>query len=283
MENGIAKFGKATIDAARKGELAGLSDQQVGDALRMLRNAESLTPAALRGAFYASLGPPAKSTAASPVPLENAVAYARSTAELNFVLESYLAISEAGIEGSYQLMRDAATSPGKWKGAVWQLDVIRNVIGTSRVKAVEVKVPGREIDIVLNDGTRIETKDWDFWDREKVQKQFGVDLEGATSGGTNADGLKDIIWMFRDPIPVSRSTILTTMKSTLETFIKAKLKSGTINESQAELLRDAFKNHKDLLSIPKIDASHVAASEPIITQQPLPPVINQKDKDKDEK
>ncbi len=277
LKLGIEKFGKETIDQARKGELAGMSDIQVGDALRMLRNAESLSAEAIRGALYASMGPPGKSTAKTAVPIEKAVQYAKSEAELNFVLESFLAINEAGIEGSYQLIRDAATSKGKWKGAVWQLELIRIVIGTQKVASVEVKVPGREIDILLKDGRRVEAKDWSVWYKEKFVKQFRADLEGATAGGTNPKGIKDVIWMFRDPTPVKRSEILMEMKNTLESFIADKIAEGTLTTIQAKQLRDTFKMHNEILTVPQIDASHVAPTKPGTNRPPMPPVIDDQD------
>ncbi len=281
MEKAEGKFGKDTINAARTGELAGLSDQQVGDAMRMLKGyAGTLSPEAIRGALYASMPPPGKSTAASQVPLEKAVSFARSPGELNFVLESYLAINEAGIEGAYQLMRDATTSSGKWKGAVWQLELIRIVIGTQKVKAVEVKVPGREIDILLHDGSRIEAKDWNTWDAAKLEKQFVRDLDAETNGGKNADGIKKIQWSFRDPLPVSETEVLTTMKSALEKFITEKMAAGSIGKTEADNLRKAFNEHTGLLSVPKIDAKHVAPPKPLITNPPMPPHIKNDDEKK---
>src|SRR5690606_13229038 len=122
------------------------------------------------------------STAATAIPLERAVRYASSPAELQFVLESFAALREAGVDGAYQLLRDA-TRGGRggrnsWRGAVWQLEVIRSVIGLEHVRGVEVKFAGREVDILLIDGTRVEVKDWSDWNASSFERQFAVDLEG---------------------------------------------------------------------------------------------------------
>ncbi len=276
LEGGVALHGQAAVDAARTGSLAEMSDIQVGDAMRGIRGAtEKLTPQALKGALYASMAPPEGSTVKSAIPLEKAVRYARSPEELTFALESFAAIREAGIEGGYQVLRDATASPSKWQGSVWQMEAARLIIGLENIARFEFPLragtKGREVDIVLKDGTKVEMKDWSDWKglRGKLDDQFKVDLESETRGGTDASGIRKIRWMFRFPPPADLATIRARMKGNLETFIKEKLDAGSINADQAQALRDAFGDHLGIVEAPKIDRTKVHKPVPV-PQPPMP-------------
>ena len=269
------KHGTAVLDAARAGPLGEMSDVQVGDAMRALGTTEPLSSDALQGALYASMAPPEGSSAASNIRLGRVARYARSPQELSWVLETFGLMRQAGIDGSYQVMRDATASRNKWQGSVWQMEIARLVVGLERVSAFErpATAGGREFDIVLTDGTRIEAKDWGEWRPEDVGSQFAADLADATLGGTYAAGIRDIQWIFRSPPPASVAQIRSTMRATLESYIRAKLITGDITRGQAADLRAEFGDHTGLVRAPSIDRSAVHRSLPV-SPAPMPPVID---------
>lgn len=276
LDKAKTTHGQAAIDEARLGALAEMSDVQVGDALFSVDGKGKMSPQALRGALYATLVPPEGSAAKSPIKLRNVVRFARSTDELVFVLESFAAIREAGIPGGYKVLREASAKRDNWVGSIWQIEAARLVIGLENISHFEFPLTtatgGREVDIVLKDGTKVEMKDWSDWAklRPKMEKQFKVDLEAETLAGTDASGIKRIRWMFRNPPPADLATIRAQMKGVLNGFIAEKIAAGTLNEAQADSLRQAFADHLGIAESPVMDRTKV--HRPIPPSQPPMPL-----------
>jgi hypothetical protein len=269
LAKGVDVHGADVIAEVRASAgLEKLTDAQVGDVMRQLRNAPKLSAGALRGALLASIAPEA--LVRSPVPLERLVALSRNPAELEFMLETFSKLRDAQVGGSYDLLRDAAGSAGKWKGGVWQMELARYVIGIEKILSFEVRVTtatgGRDIDILLRDGRTIEAKDWSAWLPDKVQEQFYKDLEYNTRDGVDAKGFEKIQWLFRSPPPASVAKIRATMRATLEQFIAGK----GLAKAEADALRDAFDAHLGLVEVPKIDRTQVVQKPGVATTPPLP-------------
>jgi hypothetical protein len=221
-----------------------------------LAGAGKLSPDALRGALLASKVP--AGSRRTPIPLERAARFARSPAELEFVLETFAQVTDAQIEGSFDLLRDATSSDKKWQGTVWQMEVAKLIIGIEKISAFEVRVVTesgrRDVDIRLRDGRMIETKDWSEWWPDKVDEQFNKDLERDTDYGRQPDGLRKIRWLFRHPPPVSLARVRAQMRATLERFIVKQ----QLGKAEADAMRDAFDAHLDLLQVPELDRTQVA-------------------------
>jgi hypothetical protein len=257
------------LDQVRSGPgLDKLTDAQVGDVMRQIAKAGKLSPEVLRGALLA--GSAAEAAARGRIPLDQIVELARSPEELEYVLETFGRLRDAQVGGTFDLLRDAAGSAGKWQGGVWQMELAREVIGIEKIRSFELKQGAREVDIELLDGTHIEAKDWSEWRPDKVDGQFYQDLENQTHDGTDPTGLERIRWMFRSPAPASVASMRATMARTLERFISAKIKAGLLTPEQANVLRDAFGKALKLVEVPKIDRTQVV-KPPIDWHPPLPP------------
>jgi hypothetical protein len=249
-----ATHGKAVIDAVRADPTFELwTDAQVGDALRAFggrRNVKGFifTPEALRGALWAARGPD-PGTGRTPIPMSQLVSFARSPQELTFVLETYGRLRDLSVEGSFDVIRRAAGSRDFWKGAVWQLWTVRMEFGLNQVRGLEVKGDGREIDVLLRDGRRVECKDWppSAWNDVKVANQVTADFEGATQGGRNPNGIKDVLWIFRPPGPRTPETIRDTMRAAFDAWIAQK--GATLSPKQVAALQVAFEAHTELVRI----------------------------------
>jgi hypothetical protein len=209
--------------------------------------------------------------------MANIVGFARSPAELTFVLETYARMRDLSFEGSFDVMRRAASSEKSWMGAVWQLWLARSIIGLHEIRAFEVKGNGREIDIQLRNGGRIEAKDWppSAWNTDKVAAQTIADLEGATRGGTYPEGIKDITWHFRPPGPRSPAFIRSVMRTALETWIAGK--GAALTDTQAATLRAAFDAHADLVQISPAGGADIVLPPPMVPSGILPPRIDDDD------
>lgn len=278
-----ATHGKAVVDAVRADpEFALWTDAQVGDALWAFggnrnRTGFTFTPESLRGAMWMARGP-APGSGRSPIPMARMVGFSRSPAELTFVLETYGRLRDLSFEGSFDVIRRAASSPESWKGAVWQLWVARSVAGLHEISAFEVKGNGREIDIQLRNGGRIECKDWppSSWNAEKVSAQTIADLEGATRGGTHPDGIKDVLWLFRPPGPRSPAFVRSVMRTAMETWIAGK---GTaLTPAQASALRTAFDLHADLVQISPAGGADIVLPPRLPASGMMPPRVDDDDK-----
>ena len=114
----------------------------------------------------------------------------------------------------------------------------------------------------------VECKDWENWYRDSVADQFYRDVDAATEGGTNPQGIKKIVWMFRNPAPVDVAEIRATMREALKKFIS----DWVSDPQQAKLLLDAFDAHLGLVVVPG------AAPPPPRPTLP-PPIIPKKKKD----
>jgi hypothetical protein len=260
--DGVAKHGADALAEARATPgLEKLTDAQVGDVLRMLQKSGKLSPDALRGALRSLFTVGNR----SPVPLDKLVKFAGDNHEdLEFVLGTFEGMQQ--IKGAYDVLRDAASSPGKWKGSIWQFEIARYEIGIGNIRSMEVKEGGRVVDITKTNGDIVECKDWLDWRPDKVDEQFFEDLKNKTRGGTYARGLKDISWIFRGPSPVGVAKIRSTMRATLERFIAEK----RLKPPQADALRKVFDAHVDLVMVPEIDRTQVL-KPPFVWHPPLPP------------
>jgi hypothetical protein len=262
-----ATHGKAAVDAVRADpEFALLTDAQVGDALRAFggsRNPKGFvfSPEALRGALWATV-PEGPGSTRSGITFDNVRGYAGGPEEITFALEAYGRMRDLGIEGSFALMRRAVSSPGSWKGGVWQMEVARDVFGLENIKAFEFAGGGREVDILLKNGKRIECKDWapSTWEAPKVRKQMTADLEGATGGGKRPDGIKDILWLFRAPPPRSPATIRATLRDAFTAWLAEK--GTSLTPDQIDALKTAFDAHLDLVQVPDISRTGVTRPPP---------------------
>jgi hypothetical protein len=262
-----AAHGKAAIDAVRADPAFALwTDAQIGDALRAFgggRNPEGFvfTPEALRGALWAAV-PSGPGSTRSPIAFDAVKGFVGSPAELTRALETYARMRDLGIEGSFAVLRRGVSGKGSWKGAVWQMEVAREHFGLENVRAFEFKGAGREVDILLRDGRRIECKDWTAatWDAAKVRQQMTADIEGATAGGTRADGVKDILWLFRSPPPRDPAIIRATLRSAFEAWLADK--GAALRADQVKALREAFDGHLDLVQVPDISQTGVTRPPP---------------------
>jgi hypothetical protein len=262
-----ATHGKGLIDEIRADpEFALWTDAQIGDALRAFggsRNPKGFrfSAQALRGTLWAAV-PEGPGSTRSPIGFEGARGFAGGPEDLTFVLETYGLMRDLGIEGSFAVLRRAVSTRDNFKGAVWQMEVARNAFGLENVKAFEFVGSGREVDILLKDGRRVETKDWKpaTWDPPKVRKQMTADLEGATDGGTRPDGIKDIFWLFRSPPPRPVSTIRSTLRGAFDTWLAGK--RATLTPEQIADLRTAFDAHADLVQAPDVSRTGVIRPPP---------------------
>ena len=282
---GVAARGADFIKRLRT--LAGLeklTDAQIGDVLDALADAGTLSEKALRGALLTLV--PVKGRSA--IPLENLVANSRNVPELEFMLETFATARDWGIDGAYDVMRDAAGNPDSWQGAVWQFDLAVSVFGLENVESFEFRIDtasgGREVDIKLRNGKLIECKDWGTWFPEKVDAQFFKDLEHKTASGAQPDGMKDIHWMFRHPPPVSLAEIKATMRATAERFT-AEMKMSSEDARQFMHVFDTLVD--DLVQVRTVDRTKTSSprpakpASPLPVPPPLPPPVTDDDDDKD--
>jgi hypothetical protein len=281
LKNVIDRLGADAIQQIRAGELGGMSDADLADVLWAARGLKSMGVAQLRGlAFAAQAGEP-------PIDIAKLLKRARSrsfrVADRNFALETFVHMTELKVAGARQMMADMSVSNGKFRGGLFQMEVIRFVGGVEQVASIEAPVEigarVREYDITLRDGTRIECKDWASWEHAAgLADQFERDMRSLTKDFADPGGLRRMRYYFRlvrgqPPRPVAE----------IRAFLRARLVSAMEKDGvatpTAEAMLKVFDDFTDLVQAPDLQRTGGKPLDPIEPSTPSPALLRRHDDD----
>jgi hypothetical protein len=281
LKNVRDRLGAEAIDQIRAGELVGVSDANLADILWQARGLQNMGVAQLRAlVFAAQAGEPAINFNR----LMSTIRRGRFTvADRNFALETFTQLTEMGVAGARQMLADMSASPSRFRGGLFQMEVIRFVGGAEQVAGIEVRtqvgVRAREYDLILRDGTRIECKDWATWEyAESLADGFERDMLSLTGDFSNPSGLRKMQYFFRlvngrpvRPIPEIRAFL----RARLEQVLAQRNASDATRES---MLRD-FDDYLNLVQAPNLQRSGGLSLPPIPEAPPNPTVPDQDDEE----
>ena len=237
-----------SLENVRTGELATLTDRQVGEALAEVPGAQGLGEAQLRGILYAARGAP---EGGERISIRRLFDMARSAAERNAVLANFARLMDQGVPGTYEVLRTMTSSRNNWRGGVHIVDYALNGTGGTAVARFEFvmvdEMSGgmRVYDIILADGTRIQGKDWSNWFPDSLRSQFRRDVLIMTRQFATPEGLERLRWVFRAPGPVSEAVIRETMRQALEDVMR----EFNLNAEARVRLRAVFDRHTTLIEL----------------------------------
>jgi hypothetical protein len=240
------RFGKNILADITAGSLQDMPLNLVYDALNLAYRKQISDPVELRALVYAYRY---AMESGYDKPLKNILSLGNKKDRF-FILDTFVKMADAGIPGTWAMMRRIMTGPRGRKGGLWAAKWIRFKVGIEKVRAVEFDVDqsgvNREIDILLKDGTRVEMKDWDNWFEENVIKELYKDIAQETNGLASTAGFERIQWVFRAPGPVPRAVIERTFRLTLDKVIQ----DYGLADAPAKKVREAFENElADMLQI----------------------------------
>lgn len=257
------------------GQLSGISDAQLGDALARVAGRQNLGVNELRGVVWAHL---------KGVPIEKFMdmAHGFGTKSRNFALETFGRLADANVERCQRVVSDMAKSPGDWDGGMFALEIARFGFGIEQIAAFEEPIMGpggeRNIDIILKNGMRIELKNWRTWEHR-------TSLANASDPNKPGRFLKDVAnanfdpavfdrhrYIFRYPAPETPSNIKAYLRSQLEIYIR-----GKVSPTQAKSLLDAFDATRDLVIESKARAEGGVPDVPAIPPSLAVPVQPKRD------
>ncbi len=281
LQNVRTRLGRDAIDQIRAGELRGVSDADLADILWQVRGRQDMGVAQLRALVFAAQ--PGEPTISIPRLLRTISRGRFVVADRNFALETFTQMMELRVAGARQMLADMAASPGKFRGGLFQMEVIRFVGGAEAVAGIEIREPiaarAREYDITLRDGTRIECKDWSTWEyADGLGDQFLRDMAHLTDNFTNPSGMRRMRYLFRrvngQPVrPVEE------IKSFLRTRLERQL-AGETEEVRNAMLRE-FDAYGDLVQSPELQRSGSLSLPPPGAPSPAPPFPHD-DEDEDQ-
>ncbi len=245
---------------ARQGELAGMTDAEIGEAVLLfayrqrlsargqietVRTIQGLTATALRGIFFAyrnGLNLPRLRGALRNV----------TVAERNDLLETYAQMVEARVQGIQEAMTELMQSRHKLEGGMWVFAFVRSNIGIETVRGLERPSGGtrsdadRVWDVVTHDGRRIELKAWRRWQHGSLESQFQRDVRHVLDGDLAAGDARNLAllqYVFKPPAPLEIPQIRSRLRSALENML---VEEGVGMLRRAELL-SMFDQHSGLV------------------------------------
>jgi competence ComEA-like helix-hairpin-helix protein len=262
----------------QSGALSGVSDMEVGDALARVAGRQKLGVGELRGVIWAHL---------KGVPIEKFMNMAEGfgTKARNFALETFGKMADANVRNSQRVLADMGVDAGKWEGGMFALEIARFGYGIEQIEAFEVHVEGpaggRNIDVVLKNGLRIELKNWNSW-------EYRTSLANASDPEKPGQFLTDVAnqnfdpkvfdlhrYIFRYPAPETPARIKAYLRTQLELYIR-----GKISPARAKALLDAFDATTDLVTESKARAEGGVLDVPKIPSSLPMPKQPQDDDDK---
>jgi hypothetical protein len=285
LKNVGDRLGPGAIDQIRAGELSGISDTELADILWQARNLRRMGVAQYRAlVFAARAGEPAIDF---PKLLRTMRRGRFRVADRNFALETFAQLMELKVPGTRQMLADMSASTGKFRGGLFQMEVIRYIGGAERVASIEAPVEIgariREYDITLRDGTRIECKDWESWEHaDGLADQFERDVISLTGEKfTNPKGLRQVRYLFRlvDGKPVRPVT-------EIRSFLRARLERALTQRNADHDTRNAmlheFDDFTDLVQAPNLQRTGGVPLPPIPIAPPSPALRKDEDEDENE-
>ncbi len=268
----------AALAQARQGELATLTDAQVGEAIHLfvyraqarsgaaverVRTIYNLGPRELRGVLFAYR---------EGVNLSRLRGRVRnvSVEQRNFALDTYARMMEMRIEGATDVLNEMVQSNNKFDGGVYAMEFARFEIGLERVARMERAEinPNRIVDIILTDGTRVELKAWNRWQHGSLEWQFEKDVfEVCGQDFANPTAIQRLWYVFRPPSPLQVPEIRSRLRTRLENMLERQGVSFTVRQ---EMLSQ-FDMHANMVREGTITRSGRRAPEPVQVAEPPPP------------
>ena len=200
LQNVRDRLGPQAVEQIRAGELAGVSDAELADILWQARGLHDMGVAQLRALVYAAR--PGEPAIDFPKLLRVVRRGRFRVADRNFALETFAQMMELRVAGARQMLADMSASVGKFRGGLFQMEVIRFIGGVERVAGIEVRTQigsrAREYDLTLRgDGTRIECKDWATWEyADSLADAFERDVLSLTDNFATPKGLRMMRYLF---------------------------------------------------------------------------------------
>jgi hypothetical protein len=212
------------------------------------------------------------------VPIEKFMNMAEGfgTKARNTALETFGMMADANVRNCQRVLSDMGVDTGKWSGGMFALEIARFGYGIEQIDAFEVHVEGpaggRNIDVVLKNGFRIELKNWNSW-------EYRTSLANASDPEEPGQFLTDVAnqnfdpkvfewhrYIFRYPAPETPVRIKAYLRAQLELYIR-----GKISPTRAKALLDAFDATTDLVTESKARAEGGVLDVPKIpSSSPMP-------------
>ena len=283
LQNVRGRLGAGAVDQIRAGELAVVSDAELADVLWQARGLQDMGVAQLRALVFAGrAGEPAIDVAKL---LRTARRGRFGVDSRNFALETFTHLMELGVPGARQMLADMSTSPGHFRGGMFQMEVIRYVGGVEQVAGIEVRTQigarAREYDIILRDGTRIECKDWATWEyADSLADAFERDMLSLTSNFASPSGLRHMRYFFRliggrpiRPVPEIRAFL----RARLERVLSQR---GANDATRKAMLKE-FDDFLDMVQAPDLQRTG-GLPLPSVPVAPPSPALPRRDEEESE-
>jgi DNA uptake protein ComE-like DNA-binding protein len=225
--NAIKEFeatnGKDSIQKMLTGKLEKLTTKSAGDLLAAVKNtkfANLLDKSLVRSLLYLDQ---------AGIDIKEMFSFIGknhiSSREFRFALESFENMMDSGLKGSDTVLKEMVASSKKWQGGIKVIKLAKYGFGFDKVDGFEmpINVAGKEriFDIVLKNGLRVESKEWNTWNSElemSLVKQF---LNMVRLSLYRPTMFLDQMYVFPEPPPKSIAEIRWVLRTALENHLNS--------------------------------------------------------------